>query len=74
VVVDITPVARSTFGAIADPHAYGSLFVGGVTAPVGLPANAAWSVFGNSTKAVDSNSLSLRKVNDPALVGIRNIN
>ena len=73
VVIDITPVARSTFGALADPHANGGLFVGSVTAPVGLPANAAWSIFGNSTKAVDSNSLSLRKVDDPALVGIGNM-
>ena len=62
VVEDIAAIARSAFGAIADPHANGSLFVGGVTAPVGFPANSARSVFGNSTKTVDSNSLSLRKL------------
>jgi len=73
VVEDIAAIARSAVGAIADPHANGSLFVGGITAPVGLPANAARSVFGNSTKAVDSNSLSLRKVDDPALVAIGNM-
>jgi hypothetical protein len=73
VVEDIAAIARSAFGAIADPHANGGLFVCGVTAPVGLPANAAWSKFGNSTKAFDSNSLSLRKVDDPALVGVRNM-
>jgi hypothetical protein len=69
-VVNIAHIARSTFGAIADPHANGGLFVGGVTAPVGLPANSASSVFGNSTEAVDSDSLSMRKVDDSALVGI----
>ena len=73
VVVDIAAIARDALGAVADPHADGGLFVGGVTAPVGFPANAAWSVFGNSTKAVDRNSLSLRKVYDPALIGIGNI-
>ena len=73
-VEDIAAIARSAFGAIADPHANGGLFVGGVTAPVGFSANAAWSVFGNSTKAVDGDSLPLRKVDDPALVGIRNMN
>jgi hypothetical protein len=73
VVVDIAAIAGSAFGAIADPHANGGLFVVGVTAPVGFPANAAWSGFGNSTKAVDSDSLSLRKVDDPALVGIGNM-
>ena len=71
---DIAAVARSALGAIADPHANGSLLVGGVTAPVRFPANSASSIFGNSTKAVGSNSLSLRKVDDPALVGIRNMN
>ena len=74
VVVDITSITRSTFGAIADSHANGGLFVGGVTAPVGFPANAASSVFGNSTKAVDSKLASLRKVDDPTLVGIRSMN
>ena len=73
-VEDISAVARRAFGAIANSHANGGLFVGGVTAPVGLPANAAWSIFGNSTKAVDSNSLSLREVDDSALVGKRNMN
>ena len=74
VVEDIAAIARRCFGAIADPHANGSLFVGGVTAPVGFPADSASSVFSNSTKPVDSSSLSLRKVDDPALVGIRNMN
>ena len=73
VVVDIASIARSTFGAIADPHANGGLFVGGVTAPVGFPANAAWSVFGNSTKAVDSDSSSLREVADRGLIGMENM-
>ncbi|HKZ81673.1 MAG TPA: hypothetical protein VJ124_25620 [Pyrinomonadaceae bacterium] len=61
-VEDIAAIARRTFGAIANPHANGRLFLGGVTTPVGFPANAVRSVFGNSTKAVDSNSLPLRKV------------
>jgi hypothetical protein len=69
VVEDIAAIARSAFGAIAHPHANGGLFICGVTAPIGLPANAAWSVFRNSTKAFDSNSLSLRKVDGLALVG-----
>ena len=73
VVEDIAAVARSALGAIADPHANGSLFVGGVTAPVWFPANAAWSIFGNSEKPVGSNSLSPREADDPALVGIRNM-
>jgi hypothetical protein len=73
VVKDIAAIARRTFGSVADPHANGGLFVVGVTAPVGFPANSARSIFGNSTKAVDSNSLSLRKVDNPALVGIGNM-
>jgi hypothetical protein len=73
VVEDIAAIARSAFGAITGPHANGGLFVCGVTAPVGFPANSASSILGNSTKAVDSNSLSLRKVDDPALFGIRNM-
>ncbi len=73
VVEDIAAIARSAFGAIADPHANGGLFVDSETAPVGFPANAASSVSVNSTKAADSNSLSLRKVDDPALVGMGNI-
>jgi hypothetical protein len=73
VVEDIPAIARGAFGAVADPHANGGLFIGGVTAPIGLPANAAWSVFRNSTKAVDSNSLLQREVDDPALVGMRNM-
>ena len=73
VVEDIAAIARRTFGSVADPHANGGLFVGGVTAPVRLPANPAWSIFGNSTKAVDSNSFSLRKLDDPEFVGIWNV-
>ncbi len=73
VVVDIAPIARSTFGAFAVSHANGGLLVGGVTAPVGFPTNAAWSVFGNSTEAVDSDSLSLREVADGGLVGMGNM-
>jgi hypothetical protein len=73
VVVDIAAIARRTFRAIADPHANGGLFVGGETTPVRLPADSASSVFGNPTKAVDSDSLSPRKVDDPALVGIGSI-
>ena len=73
VVKDIAAIARSAFGAVADPHANGGLFVGGVTAPVWLSANSARPVFSNSTKAIDSSSLSLRKVNDPALVGFGNM-
>ena len=74
VVVNITPVARSTFGAIADPHAYGSLFVGGVSAPVRLPANTASTVFGNSEKTSCSVSLLLRKVGDCGLLAVTNVN
>jgi hypothetical protein len=73
VVEDIAAIERSAFGAIADPHANGSLFVGGVTAPVWFSANPASSVFADSTKAVDSNSLTPRKVDDPALIGIGNM-
>ena len=73
VMEDIAAVACSALGAIADPHANGSLFVGGVTAPVWLSANSARPVFSNSTKAIDSSSLSLRKVDDPVLTGIRNM-
>ena len=70
VVEDIAAIARSAFGAIADPHADGGLFVGGVTAPVRFATNAARPIFGHSTEAVDGDSLPLRKVDDPALVGI----
>ena len=73
VVEDIAAIARSAFGAVADPHANGGLFVGGITAPVWFLADSASSIFGNSTKAVDSDSLPLRKVDDPALVGMGNI-
>lgn len=70
VVEDISAIARSAFGAVTDPHANGGLFIGGVTAPVRFLANSAWSIFSNSTKAVDFNSLSLRKVADRELVGM----
>ena len=70
VVEDIAAVARRTFRPVADPHTNRGLFVGGVTAPVWFSANAASSVFGNSTKAVDRNSLSLREVANGGLVGI----
>ena len=73
-VEDIAAIARSAFGANTDPHANGGLFVGGETAPVWFFANPASSVLGHSTKAVDSDSLPLRKVDDPKLVGIRNMN
>src|SRR5882672_7622243 len=69
VVVDITPVSRSPFGAIAYPHAYRGLFVGGITAPVRFRANAAWTTSRDSTKAVDSDWLSLREVAHRGLVG-----
>ena len=72
-VVDITPIARSTFGTIADPHAYGSLFVGGVPAPVWFPANTASTVFGNSAKTICSVSFLLREVADSGLLGITNV-
>ena len=74
VVEDISSITRRTFGSVVDPHANGGLFVGCETAPVGLLANSARSIFSSSTKAVDPNSLSLRKDDDPALVGIRNMN
>ena len=73
VVVDITAVARSTLGAIAYPHAYGSLFVGGVPAPVRFPANTASTVFGNSAKTLCSVSLLLREVAGSGLLGIWNV-
>lgn len=72
VVVDISPVARSTYGTIADPHAYGSLFVGGVPAPVRFSANTTSTVFGNSAKTICSVSL-LREVADCGLLGIKNV-
>jgi hypothetical protein len=74
VVEDITAVARSAFGTIADPHTYGSLFVGGVPAPVRFPANTASTVFGNSAKAICRVSLWLQEVADCALLGIKNVN
>jgi hypothetical protein len=70
VVVDIAPVARRPFGAIGYSHADRGLFVSGITTPVRFPANAACSVFGDATKAVDSDSLSLREVDNGGLVGI----
>jgi len=70
VMEDIAAVACSALGAIADPHANGSLFVGGVTAPVDFIANAASAVFGNATKAVVCDSLSLGEVDNGGLVGI----
>ena len=73
VVVDITAVARSTFGAIADPHAYGSLFVGGVPAPVRFPANTASTLFVDSAKPIGSVSLLLPEVADCGLLGITNV-
>ena len=73
VVEDIAAIARCTFGAIADPHANGGLFVSGETAPVGFPANAAWSVFGDSTESVNSDWLSLREVANRGLLGIGNM-
>jgi hypothetical protein len=73
VVVDITPVARSTLATIADPHAYGSLFVGGVPAPVRFPANTASTVFGNSAKTTCSVSLLLPEVADGQLLDITNV-
>lgn len=72
-VKQIAAIARSAFEALTDPHTNGGLFVGGVTAPVRFHANEAWSVFGNSTKAVARSPLSQRKVDDPALVGIGNM-
>jgi hypothetical protein len=52
VVEDVAAIARSAFGAVADPHANGGLFVGGVTAPVWFSANAAGPIFSNSIKTV----------------------
>jgi hypothetical protein len=74
VVEDIAAISRSAFGAIVDPHTNGGLFVGGVTAPVWFFANSAKPVLSNSTKTVYKDSLPLRKVDDPALVGRRNMN
>ena len=74
VVKDIAAIARSAFGAITNPHTNGGLFVGGVTAPVGLFANSTKSILSNSTKPVNSNSWPLRKVDYPALAGIANMN
>ena len=70
VVEDIAAIARRTFGASADPHANGGLFVGGVTAPVWFSANAAGSVFGNPIEAIDRDRWSLQEVADCGLVGI----
>lgn len=72
-VVDVTPVARSTFGTIADPHAYGNLFVGGVSAPVRFPANTTSTLFGNSAKPIASVSLLLPEVAACGLLGITNV-
>jgi hypothetical protein len=71
--IDIAAIARSTFGAIADPHAHGGLFVGGVTAPVRFATNAARSIFGHSTEAVYSDWLSLQEVANRVFVGVQNI-
>ena len=70
VVEDIAAIARRAFGAIADPYENGALFVGGITARIGLFANAASSIFVNSTKPVVRNSPGMRKVDDSALVAI----
>jgi hypothetical protein len=67
VVEDIAGIARGAFRASGDPHANRGLLVGGITAPVDFLANATSAVFGNSTKAVDRDSLSLLGV---GLVGI----
>ena len=64
VVVDMTSIARRTVSAIADPHANGDLLVGSVTAPVWFSTHATSTVSRNSTKVIDREQLSLRKVVD----------
>jgi len=53
VVVDMTSIARCAFGASADPHANGDLFVGSVTAPVGFSTHTTSTVTGNPPEAAD---------------------
>ena len=68
--VDVAAITRGALGVIADAHADGGALVRGVTAPVGFSTNAAWSVYGNSTKAVDGDWSSLREVANRGSVDI----
>ena len=53
VMEDIAAVARSAFGAIADPHTNGDLFVSSVTAPIGFSAHTTSTVSRDPTEAID---------------------
>ena len=50
--VNVAAITSCAFGAIADAHADGSTLVGGVTAPVGLMANAAGALGGDFAETV----------------------
>jgi hypothetical protein len=71
--INIAAISRRAYRTIADSHTDGCLFVGGVAAPVEFPADTAWSVFANSAEAAAGVAVPLWKVDDPALVGIGNI-
>ena len=50
--VNVAAVTSRAFGAIADAHADGSAFVGGITTPVGFMTNAAGALPGDFAEAV----------------------
>ena len=50
--VNVAAVTSRAFGTVADAHADRSTLVGGVTAPVGLMANAAGALGGDFAEAV----------------------
>ena len=50
--MNVAAITRRAFGAVADAHADGSTFVGGVATPVGFLANAAEALGGDSAEAV----------------------
>ena len=50
--VNVAAITSRAFRAIADAHADGSAFIGGVAAPVGFMANAAGAPGGDFAEAV----------------------
>ena len=50
--MNVAAITSRAFGAVADAHADGSTFVGGVAAPVGLMANAAEAFGGDFAEAI----------------------
>ena len=50
--MNVAAITSCAFGAVADAHADGSTFVGGVAAPVGFMANAAGALAGDFAETV----------------------